>query len=182
MWQGILYPPIFASIIDSSLRFLFAWTGNNITPSQKVAAYAHLYSFASTKSVVHWFQIMRNAAFQMYDDDVQASATPKVKGESGGSTRFYYRPARFPTRNISTPVVLLYGTNDSLVDIDVMASQLPEQTIKKPLEGYEHVDIMWGANVDKDVIPEVLKSLKAYARRPARIADVVDKMPTVNGY
>ena len=181
MWQGILYPPIFASIIDSSLRFLFSWSGKNITPAQKIAAYAHLYSFASTKSVVHWFQIMRNAAFQMYDDDVQR-ATPMSKGENG-TTRFYYRPARFPTHNISTPVVLLYGTNDSLVDIDVMVNQLPERTIKKPLQGYEHVDIMWGANVHKDVIPEVLKALRAYARRPqdSRISSIMDDKPTVNG-
>lgn len=180
MWQSILYPPIFASIIDSSLNFLFAWSGRNIAPAQKIAAYAHLYSFASTKSVVHWFQIMRNAAFQMYDDDVQ-SHSPSAQRQGRGSTRFYYRPARFPTRNISAPVVLLYGTNDSLVDIDVMMRQLPERTIAKPLVGYEHVDILWGENVGRDVIPEVLKALEANGLVPPDNV-TVDKKPYVNGY
>jgi len=161
LWQNILYPPIFASIIDTSLRFLFNWSGDHISPAQKIAAYAHLYSFASTKSVVHWFQIMRNAAFQMHDDDVQ-SLSPSTQGR--GSTRFYYHPAVFPTQNISAPVVLLYGTKDSLVHIDVMMSQLPAHATAKALEDYEHVDILWGKDVDKDVIPEVLKTLQEYAR------------------
>lgn len=66
MWQSVLYPPIFSKVIDGSLSFLFNWRGENIIPAQKMAAYAHLYSFTSTKSVVHWFQIMRNKTFQMF--------------------------------------------------------------------------------------------------------------------
>lgn len=65
MWQAILYPPIFVRFIDLSLRFLFGWHTKNITPHQKLAAYPHLYSFSSTKSVVHWFQIIRNGTFQV---------------------------------------------------------------------------------------------------------------------
>jgi len=178
MWQSILYPPIFASVIDSSLRFLFNWSGDNISPTQKIAAYAHLYSTASTKSVVHWFQIMRNAAFQMYDDDVQSLSPGSRDGWGNATTRFYYRPARFPTRNIAAPVVLLYGTNDSLVDIDVMMKQLPGHARAKALTGYEHVDILWGRHVDRDVIPEVLKTLREYARIPSK-AD--HAKPQVNG-
>ncbi|THH09245.1 hypothetical protein EW145_g2160 [Phellinidium pouzarii] len=164
MWQSILYPPIFASIIDGALSFLFAWSGAQISSTQKAAAYAHLYSSASTKAVVHWFQIMRNAEFTMYDDDVQ-SLSPRAHGQGKG--RFYYRPARFPTRNIAAPVVLLYGTRDSLVDIDVMLSQLPARTVARPLVGYEHVDILWGDHIDRDVIPEVLAALKLHAREPS---------------
>lgn len=58
MWQTILYPPIFVRIIDTSLSILFGWEGKNISWYQKLAGYLHLYSFTSTKSVVHWFQIM----------------------------------------------------------------------------------------------------------------------------
>ncbi|KIM45191.1 hypothetical protein M413DRAFT_24436 [Hebeloma cylindrosporum] len=154
MWQSIMYPPIFARMIDRSLIWLFDWHSNNITMDQKIAAYAHLYSFASVKSVVHWFQIMRNAAFQMYDDDV---LSPVVRTSVSS-----YRPARFPTRNIITPIVLLYGDSDSLVHIETMLAQLPDHTIAKPLHTYEHLDILWGKDVDKDVIPEVLQSLQYY--------------------
>jgi lysosomal acid lipase/cholesteryl ester hydrolase len=152
-WQAILYPPIFASVIDTSLRFLFNWDNHNISYLQKIAAYAHLYSFASVKSVVHWFQIMRESAFQMYDDDVSAF---------GSSVGRAYRPARFPTKNIVTPIVLLYGDCDSLVDIQMMLKELPDHTTAKCLAGYEHLDILWGMDVDKDVIPEVINALKMY--------------------
>ena len=161
MWQQILYPPIFTQVIDGGLKFLFHWHGHKITLDQKIAAYAHLYSYASTKSVVHWFQIMRNAAFLMYDDDIDA-LSPALAAR--GPT-IAYRPARFPTKNIATPIVLLYGTNDSLVDINIMRAQLPEHTEAKGLEGYEHVDILWGRDVDRDVIPEVLKALRKYSVR-----------------
>lgn len=154
MWQSILYPPIFASLIDRSLNWLFNWRSDNISQEQKIAAYAHLYSFASVKSVVHWFQIMRNAAFQMYDDDV---LSPVVR-----TTISSYRPARFPTRNIVTPIFLLYGDCDSLVHIDTMLAQLPPHTVSEALHTYEHLDILWGKDVDKDVIPKVLDVLQEY--------------------
>ncbi|KAF9524025.1 triacylglycerol lipase [Crepidotus variabilis] len=154
MWQSILYPPIFTKVIDVGIGWLFNWTGNNISQNQKMAAYAHLYSFTSVKSVVHWFQIMRNAAFQMYDDDF---ISPVMRTSVSS-----YRPARFPTKNIVTPIVLLYGDSDSLVHIETMLSQLPEHTVAKPLHSYEHVDILWGENVDKDVFPEVLGTLEYY--------------------
>jgi len=135
------------------LRFLFNWSNHNISYLQKIAAYAHLYSFASVKSVVHWFQIMREAAFQMYDDDVSVFGSPVGRA---------YRPARFPTQNIVTPIVLLYGDRDSLVDIKMMLKELPDHTIVKRLAGYEHLDILWGKDVHKDVIPEVVRALKMY--------------------
>ncbi len=121
MWQAILYPPIFLRIIDTSLSFLFGWAARNISYQQKLAAYPHLYSFTSTKSVVHWFQIIRNKSFQMYDDEVQAPL-------SIGAGAKYYKVAKFPTRNIKTPIVLLYGGSDSLVDIGVMLKELPRHT------------------------------------------------------
>ncbi|KAJ7594622.1 triacylglycerol lipase [Mycena floridula] len=167
-WQSILYPPIFSYFIDLSLSWLFDWQSKNISDGQKSPAHAHLYSYCSVKSVVHWFQIMRSGEFVMFDDDVGGirisdGVSKKVKGKKS----HYYRPARFPTRNIVTPIVLLYGDSDSLVDIDVMLSQLPQHSDSsnvtvRCLHGYEHLDILWGKDVDKDVIPHVLSALKRY--------------------
>ena len=158
MWQSILYPPIFVRILDMSLLFLFNWSGKNITLHQKLAAYPHLYSFTSTKSVVHWFQIIRNKSFQMYDDDVQ---TPLGLGASDR----YYKVAKFPTRNIKTPIVLVYGGNDSLVDITVMLKELPRHTIAREIPHFEHLDFLWGQQVDTLVFPYVFEALAAYSGR-----------------
>ncbi|KAK2795196.1 cholesterol esterase [Onygenales sp. PD_12] len=152
MWQTILYPPIFVRIIDRALCFLFNWTGKNITTEQKLAAYPHLYSFTSTKSVVHWFQIIRNKSFQMYDDN----AGPSV---SINNNSRYYKPAKFPTKNIKTPIVLFYGRKDSLVDIDVMLEELPSHTVATSIPHYEHLDFLWANDVCDWVFPSLFEAL-----------------------
>ena len=155
------------------MRWLFNWHCHNIPYTQKLAAYAHLYSYASVKSVVHWFQIMRNAKFQMYDDDVQrVMLIRRAHHRPAGVTA--YAPARFPTRNIVSPIVLLYGDADSLVDVDVMLHELPKRnTQARRLRGYEHLDVIWGDNVHKDVIPHVVSALREHAVRPERLATSV---------
>ncbi|KAH6644249.1 Alpha/Beta hydrolase protein [Boeremia exigua] len=154
MWQSILYPPIFVRLIDTSLKFLFNWTAVNISPDQKLASYPHLYSYTSTKSVVHWFQIIRNGVFQMYDDEAPSPMTNRSK---------YYKVAKFPTRNIKTPIVLVWGGSDSLVDINVMLKELPRHTIAKEIPHYEHLDFLWASSVDKLVFPHVFDALDKHA-------------------
>ncbi|TKA73390.1 hypothetical protein B0A49_06803 [Cryomyces minteri] len=156
MWEALLYPPIFVRLIDYSLSFLFGWHSRNMTPHQKLAAYPHLYSFTSTKSVVHWFQIIRNGNFQMYDDEVQAP----LSIINGGK---YYKVAKFPTRNIKTPIVLVYGGSDSLVDITIMLKELPKHTVAKEIPHYEHLDFLWASDVDTQVFPHVFDALDSYA-------------------
>lgn len=153
MWQSILYPPIFVRIIDIALSFLFDWTGANISTVQKLAAYPHLYSSTSTKSVVHWFQIIRNKSFQMYDDDVGPMISIAAKAR-------YYKPVKFPTKNIKTPIALVYGGADSLVDIEVMRKELPRHTTATAIPHYEHLDFLWAKDVDEQVFPHVFSALE----------------------
>ncbi|KAK7425815.1 cholesterol esterase [Neonectria magnoliae] len=155
MWETILYPPIFSQLIDMGLSFLFNWQTKNISASQKLAAYPHLYSFTSTKSVVHWFQIIRNKCFQMYDDDVHQPM-------SVTSTNKYSKVAKYPTRNIKTPIVLVYGGSDSLVDIKVMLKELPPQTVATEIPHYEHLDFLWARDVDVQVFKHVFDALDSF--------------------
>ncbi|CAN6648902.1 sterol esterase Tgl1p [Trichomonascus vanleenenianus] len=150
-WQSIMYPPVFVRVIDLSLRFLFGWTGRNISNAQKTAAYAHLYSYTSVKSVVHWFQIIRNGRFHMFDDDVQSIFI---------EDKNFYKVAPFPTQNIMSPIVLVYGKTDSLVDINVMLHELPAGTAHVGIPYHEHLDIIWGDRVDALVFPYVLSALE----------------------
>lgn len=155
MWETLLYPPIFSRLIDMALSFLFNWQTKNISASQKLAAYPHLYSFTSTKSVVHWFQIIRNKCFQMYDDDIHQPM-------SVSTTRKYSKVARYPTRNIKTPVVLVYGGSDSLVDIKIMLKELPPQTVATEIPHYEHLDFLWARDVDSQVFQHVFDALDSF--------------------
>ena len=153
IWQAILYPPIFVKIIDYSLVFLFNWRTQNVSLGQKIVSYAHLYSHTSVKSLVHWFQIIRAKRFQFYDDQLSSFNI---------FNKQFYRAARFPTRNIKSPVVLIYGGSDSLVDINIMISQLPGTTIIHKIPNYEHLDLLWGRDVGKNVIPLVMSYIKDY--------------------
>ncbi|KAI1307529.1 Alpha/Beta hydrolase protein [Xylaria venustula] len=151
-WQSILYPPIFIKVIDMGNNFLFGWKSKNISVSQKLAAYPHLYSFTSTKSVVHWFQIIRNKSFQMFDDDIQTAL-------GMNTTNKYTKVAKYPTRNIRTPIVIVYGGSDSLVDIKVMLKELPKRTVATEIPHYEHLDFLWARDLDSQVFPHVFDAL-----------------------
>lgn len=153
LWESIMYPPLYIKIIDTGIRFLFNWKAANITIAQKLAAYPHLYSFTSTKSVVHWFQIIRTKSFQMYDDDPPLSF--------GNTTRFT-KVAKYPTRNIKTPIVLVYGGSDSLVDIKAMLRELPRTTVATEIPHYEHLDFLWGRDVAAQVFPHVFDALDSF--------------------
>lgn len=149
-WQNIMYPPLFVRTIDASLSFLFNWKGKNISYAQKLAAYPHLYSYTSVKSVVHWFQIIQNGRFHMYDDEFESTFNKNKR---------FYRVASFPTQNIITPVVLLYGKSDSLVDVEVLLSELPKDTIHIGVDNYEHLDMLWGNHVNTAIFPYIFTTL-----------------------
>lgn len=142
-WQSIIYPPLFITIIDFCNNTLFNWKSHHISYFQKVALYAHLYSTTSVKTVAHWFQIMASRKFQMYHDNYTSL--------SGLQTITY------PLKSIKVPILLIYGTIDSLVDIRVMQDQLPaETTTIRPVEDHEHLDNLWGEDVEDKVFKYVL--------------------------
>lgn len=174
-WQSIMYPPLFVHTIESSISSLFNWQSNNISYAQKLAAYPHLYSYTSVKSVVHWFQIIRSGRFHMYDDD----------GESlfFQGNRKFYRVASFPTQNITSPILLLYGKSDSLVDIDIMLSELPQGTASVGFDTYEHLDMIWGDDVRKLIFPYVFSALQSvnHVPMPLNGPDAFDDLATLYG-
>lgn len=147
-WQKIMYPPLFDKVIDLSNYMLFNWKSFNISKLQKLSSYAHLYSTTSVKCVVHWFQVMSSKNFQMYFDTTTSSSLSGV------------HPVSYPLKNIQIPIHLIYGTTDSLVDIDVMRSQLPKRTTTMvPVQNHEHLDNLWGEDVFEAVFKQVLQYL-----------------------
>ena len=91
----------------------------------------------------------------MYDDDVQIPVSLTANDR-------YYKVAKFPTRNIRTPIVLLYGDADSLVDIDVMLKQLPSHTVARAIPSFEHLDFLWAEDIHTLVFPTIFQFLKIY--------------------
>ncbi|ODV92073.1 hypothetical protein CANCADRAFT_82015 [Tortispora caseinolytica NRRL Y-17796] len=151
-WQYLVTPELFIRVIDVALYTLFNWKSKHITHKQKLIAYFHLYSTTSVKSVVHWFQVLKNQCFQMYDDDPSATISLR-KG--------FYEVTKFPTKNITTPITLIYGEIDSLANPGHMAANLPTGTDVRAVPDHEHLDLIWGDDVDKVVFPSVFQALEA---------------------
>ena len=83
----------------------------------------------------------------MYDDDDLEVSVPQTRsGSHTPSGPTAYCPARFPTKNISSPIVLLYGNSDSLVDINLMLKELPASSVAIPLEVSIHITPSYGHN------------------------------------
>lgn len=92
----------------------------------------------------------------MYDDEVRAPFSISDAAK-------YYKVARFPTRNIKTPIVMIYGGSDSLVDIKVMLKELPRHAVVKEVPHYEHLDFLWASDVNEQVFPHVFSALEEFA-------------------
>lgn len=125
---------LFNKVIDVSLQVLFQWNGINIPQSQKQVGYPHLYSTSSVKSVIHWFQIIRDQQFQLFNN-----------------TQSYN------TSNIDTEVLLIYGDADCLVNIEKTCESLQSckvETVRCP--SYEHMDTLWAKDVENRVFNVIL--------------------------
>jgi lysosomal acid lipase/cholesteryl ester hydrolase len=65
---------------------------------------------------------------------------------------------RYLTEDITVPIFLIHGDRDSLFTLEPFVEHLP-CVMRFELEGYEHIDVVWGENVHVDVIPKVLAIL-----------------------
>jgi len=69
---------------------------------------------------------------------------------------------RYPAENITVPIVLIHSDSDGLFELEPALQRLPRGSgsIRRfELKGYEHIDLVWGRDVQIDVIPRVLEVL-----------------------
>ncbi|KAJ3016652.1 cholesterol esterase [Thoreauomyces humboldtii] len=159
-YQSIFSPLTYAWIIDIFVNLLFKWRAEYI--DHKNVVYQHLYSYTSVKCVVHWFQIIRNSRFQMYDE------TPTVLPNS---TSGHIVP-KFPTEHIATPIALFYGGKDTLADMTWVLAETATPVYCLKVDEYEHICFLWARGLDKTVYPAVLGLLHEYAETWAEPSSV----------
>ncbi|ODV98370.1 hypothetical protein PACTADRAFT_48148 [Pachysolen tannophilus NRRL Y-2460] len=155
-WQQLLGPKYYRTVVDNSLILLFGWQTKNISSKQKQLGYQHMFSPSSVKSVVHWFQIIRSKRFQMYDEGGNAGS----KLNTFSKNHKVYRVASFPTQTISTPMLLVYGKADCLIDIETTLENSSCHVETIGIENYEHMDTLWADEVETTVFQPVIKKLE----------------------
>ncbi|SCU84255.1 LAME_0C08812g1_1 [Lachancea meyersii CBS 8951] len=157
-WQQLLGPINYMKVVDWSLVYLFNWKSQHISITQKQVGYTHMFSPSSVKSVAHWFQIINNKRFQMFQEDVSKlySSVPSLHSK-------LHRCAPFPVQVIENmPMMLIYGDQDILIDMDTtkqnLMRNLNDLTLVE-LPGYEHMDTLWSDDVVELVFLPLIQKL-----------------------
>lgn len=149
-WRSVLPRRLFANVIDGSCKVLFEWHMRNIgTTERKALLYPHLFSLTSVKTVAHWLQIAACDRFQQYDENQNFQ-----KGYRGT------QPQGYPVHQIGCRMALFYGAADSLTDIQWLLNQIPADTPRERIEGYEHMDLIWACDAHEKVFPKVVAALQ----------------------
>jgi lysosomal acid lipase/cholesteryl ester hydrolase len=150
-WQEVIPTPLFVKFIDYCMYFLFNWHSRNIDYKSKLSCYLHLYSTTSVKVLVHWFQIIRNLKLQFYDD------IPNIRPSTSSRTHHIHS---YPTKQITTKVVLFHGGSDTLSDNTLLIESLPELPFHKDIPHYEHLDFLWAKDIECEIYPDLMDQLK----------------------
>ncbi|ODV84276.1 hypothetical protein CANARDRAFT_8631 [[Candida] arabinofermentans NRRL YB-2248] len=180
-WQKLMGPKLYEMVVDNSLILLFGWQSQNLSVSQKKVGYAHMFSPSSVKSIIHWFQIIGNKRFQMFDEGGSSGSGLVYLSGSASKTN---RVAPFPTQTITVPMLLIYGKSDSLIDIEITKEQLSCELETIGLESYEHMDTLWANDVCSLVFEPVIQTLQKYNGgddEKVRNGDLLKKSQS-NGY
>ena len=157
-YTEVLSPRFFVHLIDSAVALLFSWTSNTMSLVTKISTYQHLYSTCSVKVMVHWFQVIRNRRFAMFDDDISRVVNISSKdsedmimvddelretvvlSDRRPRTIFQRQPLvthitpRFPTQQIDqVPIAAFYGGVDTLLDMKALLNGLKAKQIRAPV-------------------------------------------------
>ena len=115
--------------------------------------------------MIHYAQMVQSAELQKYD----------FKNDETNSNRYMSSsPPKIDLTKIRTPVIVYYGTEDDLSTVDdvewtlgklfcyfvrVQAGnleQLPNVVEKVKLEGFDHLDFLWGTRAPTYLYSEII--------------------------
>ncbi|XP_004343698.1 triacylglycerol lipase [Capsaspora owczarzaki ATCC 30864] len=157
-WRNLLARNSFTSLIDASCRLLFGWRMANFgSQDRKNMLFAHLFSYTSVKTIVHWFQMVAMNQFQMYDENQDLAKTPYR-----GTT-----PNPYPVHQIKCPMAIFYGGADGICDVQWLLDQMPKNTFIHRQDEYEHLDLIWAASASTCIFPKVIRIIKETVEREA---------------
>jgi lysosomal acid lipase/cholesteryl ester hydrolase len=161
-WRKVLTYDLYAKLIDNMMHFLFGWKCDNIANNEKPLLYSHLYSYASVKCMVHWFQITRARRFQMFDENIQVAPWGNNRWKA------YALPAYHPSQ-IKCPMALFCGDRDTVPDTEWLLKEVPAPTYVHREPTYEHLDFLWAHNAPERVYSKVIELIEKKS------------VPTLNG-
>ncbi|KAI8811916.1 Alpha/Beta hydrolase protein [Cladochytrium replicatum] len=152
---------VFVNSIDTTFKILFGWHCDKFGPeSRKIALYSHIFSPSSMKTIVHWFQIIDDGRFHMYNKHScpKQILLRRVRMDPTNQEPSI-PPLVFPTQHISTKMFLFHGECDKISDPVFLRANLPPHTRMYQVPGYEHMDFLWATDARTRVWDHVIQVL-----------------------
>lgn len=137
--QGILSKKTYAKMISATMRYMFGWTSDNISPVRRRDLFEYIFSTSSVMLVHHWFQILTQKG-------VLAKYSHKaVSSES------------YDLSQIKVPIAVISGGNDRLIDARRLHRELINSNCVhfQEIPTYEHLDLLWADDASSRVFPVV---------------------------
>ncbi|XP_055926655.1 gastric triacylglycerol lipase-like [Argiope bruennichi] len=142
--------------ICEDVIFLICGTDYSQLNATRLGVYvSHTPAGASTKSIIHYAQMVNSKKFQMYD-----------YGSRGNMLHYNQTSAPvYHLENITTKVGLIWSENDKLADptdIHILEKKLKNVILSTPvkLKEFNHLDFVWGIDANILVYDNVLSLLK----------------------
>lgn len=137
----------------ATIMFLMAgYDKKNLNSSRIPIYYSHTPAGTSVKNIYHFGQLICSQKFQMFD-----------YGWIGNLLLYYsFSPPIYHFETINTPMVPISGSKDWLAtpkDVSWTVKQLPSLVEMLEIEGYNHLDFIWGMSAKTRVYDEIINKM-----------------------
>jgi len=148
-------------ICSNSLFLLVGFDGHDLDYSWLPTIMKQLNAGASSKTIIHYGQLMHDKLFQAYDYYSKRAN----KDHYGTET-----PPTYSLAMVKVPVMLKWGMNDPLADPTDVVQLAKEMTgvselLNSPVSNpkFSHMDFLWGKDADKLVYADVIDWMSKHA-------------------
>jgi len=140
----------------SDLIFLIFGTDSNQLNTTRVPVYvAHTPAGTSTQNVVHFGQVQNAGKFLMYDYGSPQQNFQHYKQD---------KPPVYDLTKVTVPVYIYRSDADFMADpqdVDYLETQLPNIKQSIHLDGFNHMDFVWGLNAAGQIYLPMIDLIKA---------------------
>ena len=148
--------PLEERMCDNVLFLIAGFDKSNLNATRTPVYYSHTPAGTSVQNMLHFAQLIRNeGTFSKYDY---------------GFLKNFYKygsssPPAYQLKNVKVPVVLISGSKDTLADpkdVAWLKTQLPHVLKFKQIQGYNHLDFIWGMSAREKVYKHLIAIIKKY--------------------
>ncbi|KAJ3341990.1 cholesterol esterase [Kappamyces sp. JEL0680] len=145
------HPALTRAIIKGIMQTFLGWRLDKYgSYDRQLKLYRNIFGLTSVRSFIHWFQIVQDKRFQMFDDRHRNVFCTQFKPTTP--------PLKFPSHHITTKVSLYCGDDDNLSDVEYMRTHIAHAKIVQ-VPNYEHLDLIWAHNAPSVVWENVIRDL-----------------------